>query len=528
MGDAVGEPPAPVADGSASVSDDGLVVPRDVTSTVDVLLDGERVWSFSADRYGASGDGRSVPWPKLLRPHLDGVSLVELVDHGNGEIVLREEYSFGSGEGRVRFVDAGGRPKVIDKWGFIQKPMSSHGAEDLAPILDATEEVLDVLTNDCGLPAWIAFGSLLGAVREGRVIPHDNDLDVAYLSRFEEPVDVAREMFRVSRVLQRRGLRVLSKTGAFVSVIALGPNATRVPIDVYACFYVGDTLFETASVGAAVPREAVLPLGTIELEGRTFPAPADPERLLEESYGEGWRTPDPGFRYQIPRPVKRRFAGWFGTTMKNRRYWDKLYEGGYGYRISREPTPFAHWVLPQLDAGATLLDVGCGNGRDTFFFAANGVRTMGLDYSRGTMARCTTRAEKEKAEVEFRVVNLSDLRDVLVQGSLLSREQPKPRVIYGRFLLHALDDDGRRSFWRFADMLLRGGGTAYLEFRTDRDARRAHHFEPHFCSYLPPAVVQAEIEAAGGRVVEQAEGTGLSPYDGEDPYLCRMKVVWQR
>jgi hypothetical protein len=152
----------------------------------------------------------------------------------------------------------------------------------------------------------------------------------------------------------------------------------------------------------------------------------------------------------------------------------------------------------------------------------------GLDFSKATMARCRAAAAERDIAATFTLVNFYDLRDTLVKGALLSREVPGPRTLYARFLLHALEPDGRRNFWQFADMMLRGGGEAFLEFRTGKDRERPRAFEKHFCQYLRPDDVCAEIERSGGEVVERVEGTGMSPYDGEDPYLCRLKVVWTR
>lgn len=523
------EPAAATSYGSTAVDDAGLTIPVGVTGTVDVLFEGDRVWSFSPPEHtNVAGGQRRVPWPQLLRSHLDGTTRVDVLEHATGAVLLSAEQAFGSGTGRLRFADKSGNPRVIDKWGFVQKPMSSRDPASLEPVLDGAEEILDTLSTDCALPAWIAFGSLLGAVRAGKVIPHDNDLDVAYLSSYENPVDVAREMFRVSRALQRRGMRVLTKTGSFVTVIVMLPGGGQMAIDVYACFYIGDILYESSSVRAPVPRDALLPLGTVTFERRSFPAPRDPRVLLEASYGPDWEVPDPGFRYRIPPSLKRRFLGWYGSSMRHRRYWDRLYEGGLGYRISDDRSPFAEWVLPQLRPERPVLDVGCGNGRDTFWLAEQGLQVTGLEYSKAAMGRCRAKAARSSSPATFSLVNFYDVRDTLVKAALTARETPGPRTVYARFLLHSLEPDARRNFWHFADTVLRGGGEAFVEFRTPLDSGRPRAFEPHYCQYLRPAEICAEITRAGGEVVERVEGVGLSPYQGEDPHLCRLKAVWKR
>ncbi|MBA3233279.1 MAG: LicD family protein, partial [Propionibacteriales bacterium] len=282
----------------------GLNLPAHVTVTCDVHFDGRRVWSFAPTDFDTErSQRRFVPWPRLLLPWLRGTTTVSVVEHLSGVVALIEEHDFGGAEAgtRVRLETAAGAPQVVDKWGFIQHSFDDRGPEDRARLVDVAEQILQVLAKDCDLPAWVAFGSLLGAVREGGMIGHDSDVDIAYLSKHENPVDVAREMFAVSRALRAADMSVATRTGSFCAVTPPRSQGRWLPpIDVYACFYVGDTLYETASVGQPIPREAVLPLTTVQFEGRALPAPADPEVMLEASYGPNWRIPDPAFAYRTP------------------------------------------------------------------------------------------------------------------------------------------------------------------------------------------------------------------------------------
>ena len=53
------------------------------------------------------------------------------------------------------------------------------------------------------------------------------------------------------------------------------------------------------------------------------------------------------------------------------------------------PSPFATWVADRLEPRQHVLDVGCGNGRDSVHFAGQGHRVTALD---GTiLARRLTR-----------------------------------------------------------------------------------------------------------------------------------------
>ena len=75
-----------------------------------------------------------------------------------------------------------GAPLGIDMYGKLVKTFETKDAAELTPLLDALETVLGLL-HEQGLEAFPAYGTLLGAVREGTFLGHDNDADVGYVSR---------------------------------------------------------------------------------------------------------------------------------------------------------------------------------------------------------------------------------------------------------------------------------------------------------------------------------------------------------
>lgn len=514
-------------DARPRVDDAGVHLPAGFAGSGDVLFDGHHAWSFTAEA-GSS----LVPWPKRMTRWLDGVSHVRVVS-GDTE-VYAGDVSFGSGEGRVRFVDKDGIPVMIDKWGLLQRPFSGRDTRVIEQMVDMTERILDVMEAECGVRGWIAFGTLLGAAREGAVIGHDSDVDLAYLSEKTTPAEMAVELWDIARALRRHDLRVLHKSAAFITVLFTSPDGGMSSIDVYTCFYVGDLLHETATVRQRVPREAILPLTELSFEGRMLPAPADPDAMLAVSYGEGWRVPDPSFRHEPGPEVTERFDGWFSSLMRQRRDWER-YLSDLVQDDLHGPSATADWVADHLvdrlaqEPDLRVVELGAGTGEDALRLAERGLSVLALDYARQSLRAPARRARREELPAEFDHLNLYDLRDVLTRGALVARRRSR-QALYARDLLEALEPDGLENFWRFASMTMRDGGTAYLEgqalSRADAAEQRAERGGGRLRP-VDPRVLEGRAVRTGGRVVHR-EGflDAAAAVAGGAPARWRMIVEW--
>jgi SAM-dependent methyltransferase len=512
----------------ASVDRDGVLVDADQKSVIDVLFEGTWVWSFHAERDAKpQGAHRRVRWPKNLRPFLRGTGQVTVRERFGERVLFDGEYAFDDTDARVNIVDAQGRPLIVDKGGDLQCGFSERGDATVNALLDAVEDVLSRLTDEGGVDAFLAFGALLGAVRDGTFIPHDSDADVAYLSRHTSPVDVARESFALERIMIRAGYWTWRLSAADFKVIVPDPEGGRA-IDVFAGFVVEGTFYLMPEVHSPdFDTGVILPLGEVELHGRRITAPANPEALLEITYGPHWRIPDPSFKFTTPHRVRRRLDGWARGNNTARGHWWPFYFGKSSSTVAEDPSPFAQWVHQREDATSSIVDIGSGTGRDSLWFARQGREVLGMDYIPAATERAGKTADRENLPAKFKTFNLYDVRQVLTMGAEFAhREQPP--VLYGRFLIHALEDFGRHNLWRVASMCLRRGGRFYLEFRTGLDAKAEKVFGEHFRKYLDPDVVVAEIEERGGQIEHREAGYGLAVYKNEDPHVCRLVATWKR
>jgi SAM-dependent methyltransferase len=509
------------------VDGEGIRAHSDTEVVLDVLFDGRRIWSFWLHRDGEHrGGSHVVAWPAALRRFLTGTTRLQLVAHVSGETVHDEEVRLGTATGRIAVVNDRGLPLGIDKSMRLAQTFDTRSAEQVAPLLDSIEEVLAAL-REAGVEPFPAYGTLLGAVREGRLIGHDSDADLGYVSEHTHPVDVVRESFALQRALAAMGYRISRYSGAAFKVEVLEGDGSVRGLDVFAGFLADGHLHLMGEIRTPFLREWVFPLGTVTLEGRELPAPADTDRFLTATYGAGWRVPDPAYRFMTPPSTSRRLNGWFRGTRVRREAWDRTYSRLPSTPPVVEPSSFARWVR-RLERGAPsrVVDIGCGRGVDDLWFAREGASVIGLDYALRGSEPVARLAALEGVDLELRNMNLCELRSVLCEGARLAR-LPGRTVVTARNVAEATDRVGRAHLWRACEMMLSGGGRLYLELllsrrRDDDTFARREHLHP-----LPMGRVVAELEGRGATVVARRHAHESGP-DGTGHRIGRLVVEWRR
>ncbi|HSV39951.1 MAG TPA: class I SAM-dependent methyltransferase [Nocardioidaceae bacterium] len=501
-------------------------VPMGLNEIVDVVFGADRVWSFDPGRERWPVNRGWVAWPRVLDGLLEGIADVRLVLHEGGKVVFERRVSFGDGGGGLHLVDHSGEALAVDKSGHLVRTFANTGREQTDGLLDSVEAVLRDLREHCAVDAFLTFGCLLGAVREGRVIGHDGDADVSYLSRHTHPFDIIRENQQVCSTMRSLGWSIVRMSAADFKIwVRPAEGANRIGIDVFTSFYAAGSFYMMPTVTGDLSRSSILPLGQVTLEGRQLAAPAEPEALLEVAYGPGWRVPDPVFDIESSRATYRRISGWMRTNKKYIKHWNDFYRAPASARVPRLPSSFASWVGDRLPPHRHILDVGCGNGRDSVFFAERGHRVTALDASTPALLKTRRLARERAVRLRPLQLNLNDLSSTLLSGARFAHLK-KPPEIYARFLLDAIAPDARDNFFRWAQMIQRRGGSTYLEFRTWPGAIRASTLRFHYRALLDTRSVIAEIEGHGGSVVHREQGTARARFEGENPHVCRLIVRW--
>jgi len=131
------------------------------------------------------------------------------------------------------------------------------------------------------IPMWLMFGTLLGVVRDKKLISHDRDTDIGvFASDIDKIVEAIKE-------LKESGFELI-RTDAFDNVLTVMRN------DEYTDFYVfrlNDDCYtcEQRGMRAKIKRAHFDNLCSLDFAGASFSIPSECEKLFVDWYGNDWR-----------------------------------------------------------------------------------------------------------------------------------------------------------------------------------------------------------------------------------------------
>jgi hypothetical protein len=181
-----------------------------------------------------------------------------------------------------------GKEVAFGPHGFMQTFALKTDAEK-SKVFRELSNLLKWLNEEFGVPAFVSSGTLLGLVRDGQLIGHDDDVDICYVSNETTEEGVLQERRRLVDFLAEKGCRVSSSGIAHYWCTTPGGQN----LDIFTGF-VEDGKCSMNPIGRRqISVGDVLPLNKQSFDGRTLYLPQNPVPLLVLNYGENWRNPDP-------------------------------------------------------------------------------------------------------------------------------------------------------------------------------------------------------------------------------------------
>lgn len=473
------------------------------SKAIDIRFDDHRVWSTGVP--AAVDDVVTIPWPLPVRKRLSGVSEVSVHDTVSGQALARGTVRFGSSRKRLAITDKRGTWLAMTKWNRLG-PVLEGSDDDVAGRLIRSGARLAADMQAWGYPIYLVGGTLLGMVRDGQLLPHDDDMDFAYLSDKSDPADLAHESFELERRLTDAGYAVARHSLAHIELVFFdSENQVDHYIDVFTGFFDGALYCQPFALRSAeVTRQDLVPTREIDVNGVPLPSPANPEAWLAYAYGEGWRVPDPTFRFEVASGTKHRFDGWFGVYNRGRFFWEKHWQGEDLAKGSAGGRAATRALLDMLPPRSNVLDLGSGDGRWAQEIADAGHRVVCVDFSFEALRVARL---NDDHDVTLWRINANDRPAILELGANLV-DTGEPWYVLCSDVLHGLTYANRENVLLMLRLVLRGPARAIVTFDTHRvtaydrvDPRTWHYDMNRF---------RAELKEAGLALDEIHQGVRRS------------------
>jgi len=205
------------------------------------------------------------------------------------------------------------------------------------------------------------------------------------------------------------------------------------------------------------------------------------------------------------------------TYIDDNKYWMNYYDKN---KIPNEESSFARYIIEKLDKklDKNIIDVGCGNGRDSIFFAKNNINTVGVDFCLDEIKFLNAKYKADN--LNFQVMDMANM------GEFNFRID----YIYTRLSLHSINEKDEDSFLKWVYDSLINNGYLFLEARSDKDKMLTQgvkisnneNYTDHYRRYLNYEQTKNKLINLKFDIVESTESDNLSVVGDDNPYLIRI------
>lgn len=198
-------------------------------------------------------------------------------------------------------------------------------------------------------------------------------------------------------------------------------------------------------------------------------------------------------------------------------YWNDYYKKD---KAPIEPSLFAKTILSEMQKGKTVLELGCGNGRDSLYFYRNGLNVTAVDAS-----DCTISQLKQQYD-EDNICFICD--DFVCSPAIFSGQFD---YCYSRFSLHAINEEQEIEVIKNVFNVLKSKGKFFIEVRSvhdelygkgERVGKDSFVHDGHYRRFVHKELLENELKQCGFIIDYSEEQRGFAPFGESDPPVIRV------
>lgn len=474
--------------------------------------------------------------------------------------------------------------KVID----LPELMADYSFADrtqyqIMPEKEIRERQLDIMKylkkicDENNINYYLAYGTLLGAVRHGGFIPWDDDVDIYVNGNdIDRLADLINQSERYELITCKNCCSYYDQIALMVdknSVVDLNcfplQATTGISIDIFplyglpsaqseiveyveklkelemkkwnclydkeACHkaalelndYISSYKFEDAKYTGFflspyftkdyLKTEFFATKEYLMYEDEEFCVPGRYKEVLGAIYGDYMKLPP-----EEKRGGRHYYKAYYPYRAENQNnanqvFWNQYYNGNLELDY---PSNFARNITNELTPGTVIVDLGCGNGRDSLYFDNIGMNVIAIDMSETAI----TKLKNEHGDKKVQFYQ----GDFVNDSKLYSCE---PDCFYSRFTIHAISEEQQNILLKNVYEQLKPGGKFYIEVRSILDdkyglgeeiARNTYVYEGHSRRFIVREELEQQLEQQGFRILYSEESRHFAPFKDQDPIVLRI------
>ncbi|MGL6298360.1 MAG: class I SAM-dependent methyltransferase [Methanobacteriaceae archaeon] len=200
--------------------------------------------------------------------------------------------------------------------------------------------------------------------------------------------------------------------------------------------------------------------------------------------------------------------------MDDKNYWENYYKSHFD-PVSE--SSFAKFVMKYIEKDKRLIELGCGNGRDSVYFANKGLFVLGVDQVQNEINYLNNNHSTDKLNFladDFTNLGLNEEFD----------------YVYSRFTFHSINEERENRTINWIKSNLKPKGLFFLEARSIKDSMynkgkklsQNENFTDHYRRYMDLGKILKKLNNENFKIIHKTESNGLAVFKDDNPVVIRI------